>query len=95
MLTVCPSCDLFDRMVALRVEIAREAGFPDFVGYAYRLRERFDYGVAETVEFQQAIERVVVPLARQLQEERRLALGVETLTHLEDDLVMAAGVERH
>src|SRR5512135_2813011 len=70
---------LFDRMVKLRVEVAREAGFANFVEYAFRLRERFDYGVKETIEFQEAIERVVVPLSRQLQEERREALGVEAL----------------
>ena len=70
---------LFDRMLALRVAIAREAGFPDFVAYAFRSRERFDYGVRETTDFHRAIERVVVPLANQLQEERRRALGVETL----------------
>ena len=56
--------DLFDRMVRLRVEVAREAGFENYVDYAYRARERFDYGVADAVEFQDAIERVVVPLAR-------------------------------
>jgi oligoendopeptidase F len=71
--------DLFDRMIGLRVAIAREAGFSNFVDYAFRVRERFDYGVEETIRFQEAIERVVVPLARQLQEERRKALGVETL----------------
>ena len=70
---------LFDRMLALRVAIAREAGFPDFVAYAFRSRERFDYGVQETIDFHRAIERVVVPLANQLQEERRRVLGVETL----------------
>ena len=71
--------DLFDRMIALRVAVAREAGFSNYVDYAFRLRERFDYGVKETVQFQEAIERVVVPLARRLQDERREALGVETL----------------
>ena len=35
-------------MIALRVEIAREAGSPAYVDYAFRHRERFDYGVAET-----------------------------------------------
>ncbi len=70
---------LFDRMLKLRVAIAHEAGFPDFVAYAFRSRERFDYGVQDTIDFQRAIERVLVPLARQLQEERRRALGVETL----------------
>jgi oligoendopeptidase F len=71
--------DLFDKMVALRVEIAREAGFPDYVSYAYRLRERFDYGVEDVRAFQDAIARVVVPLARQIQQERLRALGVEAL----------------
>ncbi|MBX6312931.1 MAG: M3 family oligoendopeptidase [Isosphaeraceae bacterium] len=71
--------DLFDRMKALRVAIAREAGFASYTDYAYRLRERFDYGVEDAIRFQDAIERVVVPLARELQEQRRMALGVETL----------------
>jgi oligoendopeptidase F len=71
--------DLFDRMVRLRVEVAREAGLPSFVDYAFRLRERFDYGVADTLRFHEGIERVVVPLARELQEERRQALAIESL----------------
>ena len=71
--------DLFDRMVKLRVEIAREAGFATFTDYAYRVRERFDYGVTEATAFQDAIAKVVVPLARRLQDERRQALEVPTL----------------
>jgi len=71
--------DLFDRMAGLRGEIAHEAGFDSFTDYAYRVRERFDYGVAEATAFQDAIERVVVPLARRLQEERRQALGLTAL----------------
>ncbi|SIO67646.1 oligoendopeptidase F [Singulisphaera sp. GP187] len=70
---------LFDQMVKVRVEVAREAGFPNYVEYAYRLRERFDYGINEAVAFQSAIERVVVPLARRIQEERKQSLGIETL----------------
>ncbi len=71
--------DLFDRMLALRVEIAREAGFDDYVGYSYRNRERFDYGVAEASAFHRAIEEVVVPLVREIHESRRKALGVDRL----------------
>jgi oligoendopeptidase F len=71
--------DLFERMIALRVAIAKEAGFASFVEYAFRYRERFDYGVEETLRFHDAIERIVVPLCRRLQEERRVALGIETL----------------
>lgn len=71
--------ELFDRMRALRAEVAREAGFASFTDYAYRLRERFDYGVTEAVAFQEAIARVVVPLAAEIQEQRRQALKLDRL----------------
>ncbi len=71
--------DLFDQMKALRIEVAREAGFSDFVEYAFRNRERFDYGPAETIRFHEAVEHVVVPLAKRIQKEQQQALGVETL----------------
>jgi oligoendopeptidase F len=71
--------DLFDRMMELRIAIAHEAGFANFVDYAYRLRERFDYGIAETIRFQEAVERGVVPLLRKIQEEHRKSMGLETL----------------
>lgn len=71
--------DLFDRMVELRTEVAHEAGFSNYVDYAYRARERFDYGTAEAERFRDAIERVVVPLADQIMERRRRAIGVESL----------------
>jgi oligoendopeptidase F len=71
--------DLFDKMLSLRVEVASEAGFASFTDFAYRQRERFDYGVKDATQFQNAIERVVVPLAKTLQEERRAALWVESL----------------
>lgn len=71
--------ELFDRMAAIRGELAREAGFPSFVEYAFRLRERFDYGVADALQFQEAIEKDVVPLAVRLQQERKAALGLDSL----------------
>jgi oligoendopeptidase F len=69
----------FDEMMQLRIAVAGEAGFSSFVDYAFRLRERFDYGVAETIRFQDSVEQVVVPLAREIQEHRREALGVDSL----------------
>jgi oligoendopeptidase F len=71
--------DLFDRMKQLRIEVAREAGFANFVEFSFRHRERFDYGIADAIRFQEAVEKVVVPLARQIQEEHRRALAVPTL----------------
>jgi oligoendopeptidase F len=70
---------LFDQMKQLRIAIAHEAGFANFVEYAFRNRERFDYGIADSVRFHEAVEAVVVPLMRQIQEKHRRALGVDSL----------------
>lgn len=70
---------IFDRMIALRDQIAKEAGFPDYVAYAYRERERFDYGPEQAAAFQESIERAAVPALQRLLEGRRKALGLETL----------------
>jgi oligoendopeptidase F len=70
---------LFDQMLALRIEVAREAGFSSYVDFAYRQRERFDYGVDDARTFHAAVENVVVPLARKIQEDRRDMLGLSLL----------------
>jgi oligoendopeptidase F len=71
--------DLFDQMLTLRIEIAHEAGFDSYVDFAFRQRERFDYGVADSLAFHAAVEKVVVPLARKIQEQHREALQVSSL----------------
>src|SRR5262245_42919582 len=71
--------DLFDRMLALRIEVAREAGFDNYVEYAFRNRERFDYGIPDAIRFHGAVERVVVPLMREIHERHREMMGIESL----------------
>jgi oligoendopeptidase F len=66
-------------MLKIRAAIAAEAGFPSFTEYAYRVRERFDYGVAEATSFQNAIEATVIPLARALNARRQEQLKLDTL----------------
>jgi len=70
---------LFDAMLRCREEIAANAGFEDYLGYTWRRLRRFDYSPAQCVEFHAAIEQEIVPVVRELQEERRAQLGVTTL----------------
>ena len=71
--------DIYVRLVALRARIAANAGCADFREYKFREMERFDYTPEDCLAFHAAIERVVVPAARQLNDFRRRRLGVETL----------------
>jgi len=71
--------DIFDKMIALRAQIAGNAGFENFRDYQFKAYERFDYTPADCFTFHDAIEKVVVPAKRQIQETRRQTLGVDPL----------------
>ncbi|UCG34302.1 MAG: M3 family oligoendopeptidase [Phycisphaerales bacterium] len=70
---------LFDRLVRLRHRIAINAGFDEYLGFGFRAKERFDYTEADCRAFYDAVAECVVPLMRELREQRRAQLGVEPL----------------
>lgn len=71
--------EIYDQMVRLRHQMAHNAGFKDFVGYAYKAKKRFDYTPAECRRFHEAAEKVVVPFLRRQDDRRRALLGVGEL----------------
>jgi len=58
--------EIFDKQRALRQQIARNAGFDDYRGYAFKSMMRFDYGIEDAERFQQTVRELVVPLYRDL-----------------------------
>lgn len=70
---------VYDKMVALRDRMGRNAGFEDFVGYAFKAKHRFDYTPQHCFDFHEAVEKVVVPMLRRLDEQRKKSLGVNAL----------------
>ncbi|TWT45650.1 Oligoendopeptidase F, plasmid [Phycisphaerae bacterium RAS1] len=71
--------ELYRKMVGLRDRIATNAHCRDFREYQFKHYERFDYTPDDCLAFHDAIERVVVPAARQLSEQRRKKLGLAAL----------------
>jgi oligoendopeptidase F len=70
---------VFDKMVALRDQMARNAGFKDFVGYAFKSKHRFDYTPRHCFDFHEAVEKVIVPMLRRLDARRAKSLNVDPL----------------
>lgn len=70
---------LFDRMYALRQQIARNAGFDDYEQYVFPAKHRFDYSPDDCRRFHRAVEEAVVPAVERLFEERRRRLGLDTV----------------
>ncbi len=71
--------EILSKQITLRDEIARNAGYADYVAYTFAAKHRFDYTAADCRAFHDAVERVVVPLKRKLDAQRKAALGVDSL----------------
>ncbi|HET7584055.1 MAG TPA: M3 family oligoendopeptidase [Gemmatimonadaceae bacterium] len=71
--------DQFDRMYALRTEVARNAGFPDFQAYCFAAKHRFDYSRDDVGRFHRAVEECVVPAVERVLAIRRNRLGLSTV----------------
>ena len=71
--------ELFDSMIALRHQVAQNAGYENFRDYIFDAKHRFDYTPEDCESFQNAIEQICVPLMRDIDEERREALGLGML----------------
>ena len=71
--------DIFDRLIDLREQIARNAGFKNYRDYAFRRLGRFDYTPEDCAHFHDAVEREVMPVVREFQADRRRQLGLDKL----------------
>lgn len=69
----------FEELLKIREQIARNAGFANYRDYAFRARARFDYTPEDCMAFHEAIEREVMPMLAQLQQERRIQLHLPAL----------------
>ncbi len=71
--------ELYDKMIALRHQVAQNAGYENFRDYTFDSKRRFDYTPEDCEAFQTAIEQICVPLMREIDGERRDALGLKAL----------------
>jgi oligoendopeptidase F len=71
--------EIFDQMLKLRTQMARNAGFENYRDYAFRRLGRFDYTPKDCEAFHGAVEEHLMPIVLELQAERRRQLKLETL----------------
>jgi len=70
---------LYDELIQLRHQIARNAGSKNFRDYAFKLLGRFDYTPEDCLQFHVSIKKVVLPYVDEIEKERKLKLGYDTL----------------
>jgi oligoendopeptidase F len=70
---------LFDELIAMRHQVALNAGFENYRDYMFQALGRFDYTPQDCYHFHEAIEKEVVPILKEQAEKRAEALAQEKL----------------
>ncbi|MBL05426.1 MAG: peptidase M3 [Planctomycetes bacterium] len=71
--------ELFDQMLAIRHQVALNAGFDNYRDYRFQQLCRFAYGPAQCADFHSAVEEIVVPAVADLTRRRIEKLGIDSL----------------
>ncbi len=71
--------EIFDQLVQLRTQIAKNSGFKNYRDYIFRLKGRFDYTPPDCEQFHDAIAHEIVPTVREIQNDRKRQLKLEKL----------------
>ena len=67
--------DLFDELIALRQQIAKNAGFDNYRDYMFAAMGRFDYTPKDCFNFHDAIAQEIVPIINSFEQKRKDKLG--------------------
>ena len=68
---------ILDEMIALRHQKAVNAGYENFRDFQHDYLHRFDYKPADALAFHDAVEKFIVPLAKNLLVQRQIRLGIK------------------
>lgn len=72
---------IYDELVHVRHDMARQLGYPNFIPLAYKLLFRTDYGPTEVSILREEVLQHVVPLAARWRERQAKRLGVDVLRY--------------
>ncbi|MFI4859511.1 MAG: M3 family oligoendopeptidase [Phycisphaerales bacterium JB063] len=70
---------IFTQQVAVRDQIAKNAGLASYTDWVWRDKGRHDYSEQDCADFCDAIAELCVPMERALNEKRRQVMGLDTL----------------
>ena len=84
--------ELFDKLLALRQQVAVNAGFDNYRDYKFRELGRFDYTVEDCFKFHDAVREHILPLQAMLVKHRQQRLGLDTMRPWDGD-AEPAGIE--
>lgn len=74
-----PLDDAFDKLFKIRNQIAKNAHCKNYIDYIFLAKRRFDYTPADCKAFHESIEKLVLPLQKEMYKRRAQKMGLERL----------------
>ncbi|WP_320046205.1 M3 family oligoendopeptidase [uncultured Ilyobacter sp.] len=70
---------LFDKLLKIRGEMAKNKNFENYRDYMHKAKGRFSYTPEDLYKFHESVEKVVVPMLREINEKKRVKINLDTL----------------
>ncbi len=81
----------YDKLVKVRVRMAKKLGLPDYTTLGYLGMHRADYGPEEVARFREQVRTVIVPAVAKLRQAQAARLGIEKLKYYDETCVFPDG----
>jgi len=69
----------FDKLFSLRIQIAKNADCKNYLGYIFKAKHRFDYTPQDCKNFHESIEKIILPLQKEILKQRAAKMGISKL----------------
>ncbi|MDR2581061.1 MAG: M3 family oligoendopeptidase [Fibromonadaceae bacterium] len=69
----------FDKLFSLRIQIAKNSGHENYLSYIFKAKHRFDYTPQDCKNFHESIEKIILPLYKEILNSNAKKLGLPKL----------------
>ncbi|MDR2732021.1 MAG: M3 family oligoendopeptidase [Fibromonadaceae bacterium] len=69
----------FDKLFSFRIQIAKNSGYENYLDYIFKAKHRFDYTPQDCKNFHESIEKIILPLQKEILQSRAKKMGLSKL----------------
>ena len=82
---------LYDKLIAVRLRMAKKLGLKDYIDMAYLDMGRSDYTREDVAAFREQVLRVIVPVVSRYKAQQAKRIGVDTLRYYDESFIFPDG----
>ena len=83
--------ELYDKLIEVRVEMAKKLGYDNYTELAYRNMGRLDYTPEHVEKFREQIRTVITPAVDRMRKAQAKRLGLDSVKYYDESLTFAGG----